>query len=688
MNEGYNCGLSFWHPKWLQKFANIRWFMAVYGLLGTVQGISTTYLIATITTLERRFHMPSQTTGIVLSGNEISQIFLSLILSYIGGQKNRPRWIAWGMVFCGLSCLVIATPHLIYGLGEETFHLTKEYYDGIGRNWTDAISANATAAAGPSHKRSSLCETIGVDNKKCNNLVTLLPLILIFLSQFILGVGNTLYYTLGQTYVDDNTKKKNTPLLFAYALAMRMIGPTLGFILGTGMLSIFIDPSKTPLIKGTDPRWLGAWWLGWIIIGFIMFIFSGLLALFPQQLPRKDQHIVDNSISDTPRSTELFSLNATVIPEKKIEETQTMERSEISWEDFISSLKRVLPNKIVFYNNLSGVFYILGAAGYVTYLGRYVEVQFQRSSKNATGLSGALPMLGMMTGIIVSGWVLSKKRPAASKVLFWNVIIGCCYVIGQFSYLFFYCPDNSASLLKERAIVNTCNENCHCDEVRYTPVCHEPSNQVFFSPCHAGCKTWEPKQNIYSNCSCLSNNTTPFFSTISPLDSLASTIKPPPAEVLVGGLCTAKNCSIQFYAFALFTMFIGWLNSTGKIGNILVNYRAVADKDKAFTQGLTLTVLSLCAFIPGPIIYGRIIDTACISWNTTCGKRGDCQLYDQNALRYYMVGMGMVFTAVGTIFDYLVWYYGKNIDFYGDATITEDQAEKPRNGEVIEPLIN
>lgn len=63
MNEGYNCGLSFWHPKWLQKFANIRWFMAVYGLLGTVQGISTTYLIATITTLERRFHMPSQTTG-------------------------------------------------------------------------------------------------------------------------------------------------------------------------------------------------------------------------------------------------------------------------------------------------------------------------------------------------------------------------------------------------------------------------------------------------------------------------------------------------------------------------------------------------------------------------------------------------------------------------------------------------
>lgn len=52
---------------------------------------------------------------------------LSLILSYAGGQRNRPVWIAWGVVFCSLSCFILAAPHFIYGAGEETLQLTLEY---------------------------------------------------------------------------------------------------------------------------------------------------------------------------------------------------------------------------------------------------------------------------------------------------------------------------------------------------------------------------------------------------------------------------------------------------------------------------------------------------------------------------------------------------------------------------------
>lgn len=39
------------------------------------------------------------------------------------------------------------------------------------------------------------------------------PALLVFLSQFVLGIGTTLYYALGQTYIDDNAKKTKTPLL-------------------------------------------------------------------------------------------------------------------------------------------------------------------------------------------------------------------------------------------------------------------------------------------------------------------------------------------------------------------------------------------------------------------------------------------------------------------------------------------
>jgi len=36
-------------------------------------------------------------------------------------------------------------------------------------------------------------------------------------------------------------------------------------------------------------------------------------------------------------------------------------------------------------------------------------------------------------------------------------------------------------------------------------------------------------------------------------------------------------------------------------------FRCVATKDKSFAQGLSLVIVSLLAFIPGPIIYGAII---------------------------------------------------------------------------------
>lgn len=64
MNKDTACGLSFWHPKWLQRFANSKVFLVVYGLLGTVQAMAYLYFVVTLTTIEKRFKIPSQTTGL------------------------------------------------------------------------------------------------------------------------------------------------------------------------------------------------------------------------------------------------------------------------------------------------------------------------------------------------------------------------------------------------------------------------------------------------------------------------------------------------------------------------------------------------------------------------------------------------------------------------------------------------
>lgn len=152
---------------------------------------------------------------------------------------------------------------------------------------------NTTAA--PLKESNKLCQTSYNASDNCGEIFSYVPLIMIFMSQFVLGIGNTLFLALGQSYLDDNTSQKRSPMVFAYAFAMRMTGPIIGFILTYYMSLVYIDPSLTPFIKPTDPRWMGAWWLGWIIIGIAMLVLAVLIGMFPENLPRKKRTIDDCS---------------------------------------------------------------------------------------------------------------------------------------------------------------------------------------------------------------------------------------------------------------------------------------------------------------------------------------------------------------------------------------------------------
>lgn len=45
--------------------------------------------------------------------------------------------------------------------------------------------------------------------------------------------------------------------------------------------------SDDPGFKTKDPRWVGAWWLGFIVLGVLIFIFSLPMILFPKRFPQK-----------------------------------------------------------------------------------------------------------------------------------------------------------------------------------------------------------------------------------------------------------------------------------------------------------------------------------------------------------------------------------------------------------------
>lgn len=123
--------------------------------------------------------------------------------------------------------------------------------------------------------------------------------------------------------------------------------------------------------------------------------------------------------------------------------------------------------------------------------------------------------------------------------------------------------------------------------------------------------------------------------------------------------------NVSFYVFCIF-------------------FSAVEPRDKSFSQGFTLFLISLFGLIPGPIIFGRLIDSSCLSWAFKCGRQGNCQLYDSIKFRHLLHYAAAGFKLCAVIFDFFVWYFGRDLKLYGD-----DDIKKPNDlneSTEIEPL--
>lgn len=375
-------------------------------------------------------------------------------------------------------------------------------------------------------------------------------------------------------------------MLMAYAMSLRMLGPVVGFVLGFVSLRIYIDPWKTPLINNKDPRWLGAWWFGWVFLGTTMLIFSWLIGMFPKELPKMR---LQRHESEMPR-----------VLQKVDEEEEPFRRSSVIHKksldsppvinEFFTALKRVLTNKVLMYNIVSAIFYILSSSGFITFFSKYMEVQFFKNSADATIIAGPLTLVGMVLGLLFSGWFISKYQPSPRKLFMWNVLVGMLPMLGQTAYLFLHCESSINSIdVSSLNLTNSCNVNCYCENVPYSPVCDIETSTTYFSPCHAGCDTWDEQRKVYTNCQCRNDwqsATTDF--PITTLKGIASGDKTEQNNTtednhrqshdkislltMIPGVCLA-GCTISFWIFTSISCFSQLIGSTGRVGNLILNLR-------------------------------------------------------------------------------------------------------------------
>ncbi|CAM4670465.1 hypothetical protein PO909_008352 [Leuciscus waleckii] len=586
-------------------FNNIKFFVLCHGMLQLAQLLVSGYLKGSITTIERRYGFSSQMSGLLAAFNEVGNTVLIVFVSFFGSRVHRPRCIGIGAMIASMGVFLIALPHFIGG---------KYKYTGFNSNTKDNSSGLCQSQSiSPEEESNQECYTNKTDT-------VVYPIFL--LGQLLLGIGGVPIQPFGISYIDDYAEKRSSPFYLGILFAVTVIGPAFGYLMSSVLLRFFVDVEKISsdkILENDDPRWVGAWWLGFLIAATLLLLTSLPYLFFPKKISREE-------IEETPAepSTEK-------IMEDKKPGTDTME--EVSLTEFLKSfpkiIRRTLRNPIYLLVVLAQVNLAAMVAGLATFMGKFVEKQFAQTASFSNIMMGGINIPSAMLGIMAGGVILRKLGlNVRSSAALCTVAVFVSFMFA-IPLLFIGCPTQNISGINVFDS-EQCSNACSCSKEAFNPVCG--SNGVeFLSPCHAGCKIVlynTTKVLNYTDCGCVALTGPPGFASPGPCEN------------------SCINRLIPFMILSSITCFVASLSHTTSFMMIL---RTVTPEDKSFALGIQFMLFRVLAFLPAPVLYGRAIDTACIKWGTKCNKTTSCQYYNLDLFRHRFLGLQIFFIFGGFV---------------------------------------
>ncbi len=74
-------------------------------------------------------------------------------------------------------------------------------------------------------------------------------------------------------------------------------------------------------------------------------------------------------------------------------------------------------------------------------------------------------------------------------------------------------------------------------------------------------------------------------------------------------------------------------------------------------MGMQYVFIKTLALIPGPIIFGHLLDLCCRLWQDICGQQGRCFVYDVDLVGRNICVFGVVATGKEHTVVYLFYFY-------------------------------
>uniref|UniRef100_A0A3Q0RJY9 Solute carrier organic anion transporter family member n=1 Tax=Amphilophus citrinellus TaxID=61819 RepID=A0A3Q0RJY9_AMPCI len=385
-----------------------------------------------------------------------------------------------------------------------------------------------------------------------------------------------------------------TSVLHTILFAVSVFGPAIGYLLGSVMLQIYVDVNRNDLaeleLRPSDPRWIGAWWMGLLISTGCLVLTSIPYFFFPRSMSSQG--------NVSPTLTEVFPT------------------AEPCFVDLLlSPLFLILVLAQCCFSSV--------IAGLSTFLNKYLERQYAASAAYGSLLVGAVNLPAVAVGMLIGGIIMKRVGLSLKAIPRFCVVLLTISTLLCIPLFCMGCSTQKVSEVNHQSVL-TCSSNCSCPPSAFNPVCGSDDIE-YISPCHAGYLS-SATSSLYTNCRCIPGS--------------QSHAHPAPC----------KNSCAHFLLPVILVLSLASLIACLTHNPMyMMVLRSVPSDEKSFAIGIQFLLMRLLAWLPAPALYGMAIDTSCIRWRLVCEKKSSCGYYDNNTLRNRYLGLQVGYKVMGIV---------------------------------------